>query len=49
MMDNLLTMHDMYSLHDDHKAIVNEDTSGSVLQLQAEIKKLKVALENARG
>ena len=44
-----MIVHDMYLLHDNHKAIVNEDTSGSVLQLQAEIKKLKAALENARG
>lgn len=38
-----------FVLYFDHKAIVNEDTSGNVLQLQAEIKKLKAALENARG
>jgi len=31
------------------QAVVNEDTTGNVMQLQAEIKKLKAALENVRG
>ncbi|XP_065913181.1 kinesin-like protein KIF15-B isoform X2 [Dysidea avara] len=32
-----------------NKAVVNEDTTGNVMQLQAEIKKLKAALENAKA
>ena len=31
-----------------NKAVVNEDTSGNVSQLQAEIKRLKVTIEKLR-
>lgn len=32
-----------------NKAVVNEDASGNVLQLQAEIKRLKHAIEKYKG
>ncbi len=32
-----------------NKAVVNEDTTGNVLQLQAEIRRLKEQLEKFRG
>ncbi len=31
-----------------NKAVVNEDTSGNVLQMQAEIKRLKVTIERLK-
>ena len=31
-----------------NKAVVNEDTSGNVVQLQAEIKRLKITIEKLR-
>ena len=32
-----------------NKAVVNEDTTGNVIQLQAEIRRLKAQLEKFRG
>ncbi len=32
-----------------NKAVVNEDTSGNVLQLQAEIRRLKLQLDKFKG